>query len=776
MRDELNTYHRRSSHAGSSSLDSSSIYALLSFDSSPENGCADCIDRDADSFTAPVSRLRPVYCKDGISVRESVKYQRRRESSNKADRTSVTSFVSAVPNQYIDSVSSAIEKKQLVVSLCDADASKCTQPKASENNSVHFSVKDKLSVRNGLMSLLSADGDNTVVPASSDKMSLRNDAAAEADQCPEINYRRYSCGDQFAATWWRLLDRAASFSDLRVLPRSLSRFCCSTWRTFTGVKSPCIDVSKVGNVVPAQPSEASRLNINGVNISVGDEIIGQSAIPWWHKPVSPDRRRLIEIGSDVESSSACDDSPRKVDCHRVLLGSPQSVRETAADGQLSDSDGGGSYVSLRVHSKSSSVPHSTLCDENVPHRCHTDCDISDEDDTVLSVSELPTTCAVNGQDRAQKQTGDIQYLSVAKCGPSVQVSQTSPSRMCSCVAVQPSLFSPASMSCQSSVHSVSSGSCSLSRSDQLLQSNNGYINLSLGVQSSSLGNQSATCLLNSSSCNNGQPAEISTETKSVPNLRSGPTVQADNNVCSADKERLSCDNNEPLMDKLSRKSSNRLLRLIRRSSTKTYKQPSTYSAAAAAECNVHSGGSPAVSSTDTLVSSSTGGNDQPPIAHRLPSPDVPPPPVPDDSATSRLFHLCHASFSEHSRINPSIDCDSLSHYEDLSFVKSCAAASRNAAFSSSHSAGDKRHSDGQSLKSSLNDDNVRLLSRMPSQRQGHGLLLYLDFYCISNLIHVIDVLTEYNIRISLNDVVLQNVSISRKPVCDFLLVLIELFP
>ena len=724
MRDELNAYHRRSSHAGSSSLDSSSIYALLSFDSSPENGCTDCIDRDADSLTAPVSRLRQVYCKDGIGVRENVKCQRKRESSSKADRTSVTSSVSAVPNQYIDSVTSAIEKKQLVVSLCDADASKCTQPKTSENNSMHFSVKEKLSVCNGLMSLLSAGGDNTVVPAGGDKMSAGNDAATEADQ---INYRRYSCGDQFAATWWRLLDRAASFSDLRGLPRSLTRFCCSTWRTFTGVKSPCIDVSKVGNVVPPQPAEASRLNINGVSISVGEETIGQSVSPWWHKPVSPDRRRLIEIGSDVESSSACEDSPRKVDCHRVLLGSPQSVRETVVDDQLWDSDGGGSYVSLRVQSESSDVPHSALCDETLPHRCHTDCDMSDDDDSVLSVVELPTTCTVNGQDRGRKQTGgDIRYLarpaSVAKCGPSVQVSQTSPSSLCSCDVVQPTLFSPAIVFCQSSTHSVSPASCSLSRSDRLPQPNNGYINLSLGVQSSSLGNQSATFLLN-----NGQPAEISTEPTSVPNLGNGPTVQADNNVCSADKDRLSCDHNEPLMDKLSRRSSNRLLRLIRRSSTKTYKQASTYSAA---ECNANGRGSPAVSSTDTVVSSSTGGNDQPPIAHRLPSPDVPPPPVPDDSATSRLFHLCHASFSEHSPINPSTDCDSLSQYEDLSFVKSCAAASRNAALALSYSAGDKRHSDGQSLKSSLNDDNVRLLSRMPSHRQGHGLLLYVDF-CIS---------------------------------------------
>ena len=223
-------------------------------------------------------------------------------------------------------------------------------------------------------------------------------------------------------------------------------------------------------------------------------------------------------------------------------------------------------------------------------------------------------------------------------------------------------------------------------------------------------------------------------TSSVPNLGSDSTVQADNHACSADIERLSCDNslcsNEPLMDKLSRKSSNRLLRLIRRSSTKTYKQSATYSAAAA-ECNTNSRESPAVSSTDTVavtVSYSNDGNHQPPATHRLPSPNVPPPPVPDDSATSRLFRLCHASFSEHATINSSLDCDSLSQYEDLSLVKSYAAANKNAALSSSYSAGDKRHYDSHSLKSSLNDDNVRLLSRASSQRQGHGLLLYVHFY------------------------------------------------
>ena len=725
-RDELNTYHRRSSHTGTSSLDSSSIYALLSFDSSPEN---ECTNSDADSLTVPVDRLRPVYCKDV----EKVKCRRKQETSKEGDRTSVTSLVPAVPNQYINSLSSTVGKKHLIVSLPNADESKCTESKTSEDNSVRFSVKDKLSVCNGLMSLLSANGDNIEepVPASSDKVLLRNDAT-QAEQCQEINHRRYSCGDQLAATWWRLLDRAASFSDLRVLPRSLSRFCCSTWRTFTGVKSQCIDVSQVGNI---QPSDTSRLNVNGINSSVGDEITEQSVSPWWHKPVSPDRRRLIDIGSDVESS-LCEDSPRKVDCNRVLLDNAQNLCKTVPDGQLSDSDGGGSYVSLRVNCKSSTchnVPHPG---EDMPHHFHADCDILDEEDT--SVMELPTKQTVNRRQHAQKQTGNIQSQSavaaVLNCGSSVQSSQSSASTTCTCAAVQPTHCCAAVMPPQSFTHSLSSGSCSVTQSDQLLQPNNGYINLSLGTQSSSFNRQSVVDRQrNSSFSGRGQPAKISAETKSVPNLGSDSSVPLDvlavHVPCSVGKEKLSCDSSsssvETLLDKFSLKSSNRLLRLIRRSSTKAHKHPvlSATNSAVLTESSMNSTELSAVNSADAVtvtVRSSSTGNDQQPVVHRLPSPDVPPPPVPDDSATSRLFQLCHTSFSEHLPLNMPLDSDSLSQYEDLSVVKSCTAAKKTAALSSSYSAGDKRYYDNQSLKCSTNEDNIRLLARIPSRRRGHG--------------------------------------------------------
>ena len=732
MSDELNTCHRRSSHTGTSSLDSSSIYALLNFDSSPENGCTDYMTSDRDSLTVPVSRLRPACCKDGIHVGKNVKYQCKKETDNEAHRTSFTSLVSAVPNQYVDSLSSAVGKKQLIISLPDAETSKRVQSKTSEDKCL--SVKDKLSVCNGLMSLLSAGSDDTVLPTSSDKVLLHHDAA-QAEQCPEISRRRYSCGDQLAATWWRLLDHAASFSDLRGLPGSLSRFCCSTWRTFTGVKSQCIDVSKVGNVSPLQPSETSR---PGVDASDGVEIMEQSVSPWWHKPVSPDRRRLIEIGSDIESSSVCEDSPNKVGCNRVLLDNAQNLCETGDDSQLSDSDGAGSYVSLRVNCKSSGTCHKVAqaahCGKNLPPHCHSNCDILEEDDSLFAVVEHPAKQTINKQERAQRQTGDRQKMSPAAsisiCDPSVHVSQSSEYTICSCTAVQPSCCGPAIVPCQSSTHSLSSGRCLLTQSNQLLQSNNGYINLSLGVQPSSLDRQSVT---NSTYFSHERPAEISTETKSVPNLGNDCTVSVDSFAvhapCSSGKETLSCDSSlsleEPLTDKFSRKSSNRLLRLIRRSSAKAHKQPAfpvTYSAVAG-ECNMDCTDSPVVVSAGSVavtVTTSAADSDHPPNVHRLPSPNVPPPPVPDDSATSRLFQLCHTSFSEHSPMNVSLDSDPLSQYEDLSVVRSCSAAKRSTTLSSSYSAGDKRYYDSQSLKSSMNEDSMRMLTRIPSHRQRHG--------------------------------------------------------
>jgi len=733
VQDELNTCHRRSSHAGTS-LDSSSIYALLSFDSSPQNGCTDCINSDADSLTTPVDRLKPIFGKDGVRAGDKIKYRHKKETGNETERTSVTSLVSAVPNHYIDSSSTVVGKKQLVVSLRDANVSKCTQSRTSENSSLRLSDEDET----GSMSLPSA-GDDGVLYASKET-SFSNDAAA-AEQCPEINHRRYSCGDQLAATWWRFFDRASSFSDLRVLPRSLSRLCCSTWRTFTGVKSPCIDVSKVGNVGPLQSCETSRLNVNAVTASVGDEIMEHSMSQWWHKSVSPDRRRLIDISSDVENSSVYEDSPRKVDCKRVSLGSAQNACETVTDSQLSDSDSGGSYVSLRVNCKSSAcrkVLHTSLCDENVSHPCRTDCDIPDDNDTLFSVLELPTK---HREERVLQQTGDMQELSSAapifNDGPPIPVSQSSSSTG-SYAAVQPTHFGPPVLPCQGFTRSLSSHSCSPKPTDELLQSNNGYVNLSLGLQSCSLDRQSATFLSSSSSPSHAHPANVSTEAKSVPNLRNNSVVLLDNLAVhtpySSRKERLSCDNSvsseEPSMDKLLRKSSNRLLRLIRRSSTKARKELATCSSMVF-ECSTNHTESPAVGPTDSIavsVSSSVAGNDEPPNVHRLPSPDVPPPPVPDDSATSRLFQLCHTPFSEHLPMNISADSVTLSQYEDLSLMKSCAAARKSANLSSSYSAGDRQHYDSQSLKSSANDEHSdnRLLARIPTHR--HGWLVYVyDF-------------------------------------------------
>lgn len=679
-----------------------------------------------------------MYHKNDVPVGENIKYQH-----NETDWTSVTGSASAVPSQFVDSLSSDIGKKHLVISLPDTNASKCAQSKPYKDTSVRFSVKEKASVCNGLMSLLSADSDSTVLSANSDKILLHKDPA-QTEQPPEIKHRRYSCGDQFAATWWRLLDQAASFSDLRGLPRSLSRFCSSTWRTFTGVKSPCIDVSNVGNVGLVKPPETAKLNTNEVNASVGHAGMEQYVSSWWHKSVSPDKRRLIEVGSDVEVGSLCGDSPRKVDCNRVSLGNLQNLCETVCVDGLSDSDGGGSYVSLRVGCNSSTcrkVPRCTCCSKNVPHHCHThtDCDILDENDTLTSVTKVSTNQASDRQECAEKQTGDVQepspVASYLNCGPSVHVPRLSPSSACSCAAVQPAHSVPAIVPRQSCTHS---GNCSQTQSDQLLQSSNGYINLSLGMQLSSLDRHSAAFLSSGSSSHCGQPAYISTETKSVPNVASDSTVQLDEPAvhapCSAGEDRLSCDNSlfsyDPPTDKISRKSSNRLLRLIRRSSAKAHKQPvlPAKCSAVAAHCNMNSTNTPAVSSTDSSAVTVSSGNDQLPNVHRLPSPDVPPPPVPDDSATSRLFRLCHTSFSEYLPINITLESDPLPQYEDLSSVKSCTAATQNATLSSSYSAGDKPHCDSQSLKSSMNEENVGLSTRIPSYRHRHGWFLSLTLF------------------------------------------------
>lgn len=718
MQDELNTYHRRSSHAGSSSLDSSSIYALLSFDSSPEKKCTNCSNPDTDSLMTPVDRLKPVFCKDGIRDGDNVKYRHKKETRNEAERSSVTSLVSAVPNHYIDSSSSAIGKKQLVVSLPDAE-----QSRTPEDSSVHLSVNDEMSTCNGLTLLPSAGGDDRVLSACSNKTSLANDDVAATEQCPEINRRRYSCGDQLAATWWRLLDRASSFSDLRVLPRSLSRLCCSTWRTFTGVKSPCIDVSKVGNVGPLQPCETSRLNSNRVNASVGDEVMEQSVSQWWHKPVSPDRRRLIEI-SDVENSSVYEDSPRKVNDNA------QSVCESVRDSQLSDSDSAGSYVSLRVNCRSSprhKLIHNTHCGNGIPRA---DCDILDDSDTHFTAVELPTN---HGQEHVPKQTGDVQELfsSVTISNGSSPVSVSRSSLSTTCTAVQSMNCGLTAMPCKSFTRSLSSRRCSETPNDQLSQSNNGYINLSLGLQSCSSDRQSATFLSNGSSPNHVHPAKISTETKSVPNLGNDSVMLLDSlsvhAACSAGKERLSCDNStssdESTTDRLSRKSSNRLLRLIRCASAKSHKQPATYSAGVANHTE-----SPAVGSADSsaiTVSCSAGGNDEQPYVHRLPSPNVPPPPVPDDTATSRLFQLCRTTLSEHLPMNISADSDTLSQYEDLSLMKSCAAAKKSSTLSSSYSAGDKQHYDSMNQTYS---DNIRLSAQIPTHRHRHGQFPFVT-YC-----------------------------------------------
>jgi len=731
VRDELNAYHRRSSHTGAASLHSSSIYALLNFESSPENGCTDCINSDVDSLTIPLDRLRSVYCNDGVHICENVEYHHEQGTSNEADRTSVSGLSSAEPSQYIDRLSSTGGKKQLVVSLPDADTSTCTQSKTSDNNSLP--LKDKRYLCNGLTSLLSVDNDDAVLPSNGDKVLLRHDAA-RAKQCPEVNHRRYSCGDQLAATWWRLLDHAASFSDLRVLPRSLSRFCCSTWRTFTGVKSPCIDVSKVGSVGPLQSSENSALNINGLNTCIRDEVVKQSINQWWHKPVSPDRRRLIEINSDVESNCLCDNSPRKVDCSRVF-DNAQNLCETVADSQLSDSDGGGSYVSLRVNCNSSvchRVLHSTPRSESVLRCCHADCDMLDEDDHLCSVMELPTKQTVNLQKDAQIQTTDTHALSpmtsVLNSGWSVDFSQSSlSSTTCSCVTGSSTHCGPAVLPCR---HSSHLGSCSLKQSEHLLQPNNGYVNLSLGIQSSSLDRQSATCISNSSLSNDEQPANISAQTRLVPNVGNDSTVPLDKLAvhvpCSVRKERLSCDDssfsNESPIHKLSRKSSNHLLRLIRRSSTKAHKQ-----SVLPAECDVNNTHSPTDDLTDSVavtVNSSAAGNDQPQNV-RLPSPSVPPPPVPDDYTTSRLFRLCHTSSSERMPINVTINSDQLTLYEEPSSLKTFTAAKNNSTLSSSYSAGDRQHYESQSLKSSINEDSIKLSAKMPSHRHRHGW-----FYCI----------------------------------------------
>jgi len=676
-----------------------------------------------------VDRLSPGYYKDGINVGEGAKYYCKKERSRDADRTSVTSSLSAVPNHYIDSLS--VGKKQLVVSLPDADASEYAQSKTSEDSSKCCSVEDKLSTCNGVMSLLSTTGDSTALLVNRDKVSLPSDAA-NAEHCSEVSYRRYSCGDQFAATWWRLLDHAASFSDLRGLPRSLSRFCCSTWRTFTGVKSACIDVSKVGVADPLQPSEASRLNVSGLNSAAGDNVVVQSVSPWWHKPVSPDRRKLIETGS--ESSSVCGDSPYKVNCNQALLDNAPNPYEAVTDGHLSDSDGGGSYVSLRVHCQSSMVPqHTTLCDENVSQCRHSSCDILNEDDTLLSAIELSAKQTMNGQDNAQKQIVDVhnqfQAASGLNCGTSVPVSRTSPSTMGSCISAKSTHCDLAVRPCPSFTYSFCTDNCSLPQSDQLLHPNNGYVNLSLGMQSSSLDKQSATFLSDSNASSHGQSAKVSAETKSVPDLGNDPTVELDKVAvhvpCSANKERLSCNSSlsssEPVIDKSS-KSLNRLMRLIRRSSTKAHRQsvlPATYSSIVA-EGKVNVSESPRISTVDPVAVAFTLRNDQLSNVHRLPSPSVPPPPVPDDSTTSRLFHLCHSSVTENLPIVTSIDNDSLSHYEDLSFLKACSTAKKNATLSSSYSAGDKQHYESQSLKSSTNDNNIRLLSRTPSHHRGHG--------------------------------------------------------
>jgi len=712
VRDEENAYHRRSSHAGTSSLDSSSIYALLSFDSSPETGFKDCTNSDVDSLSVPASQFRPLCCKEGVHVADSVKYRHRKEMGDETDDVSVSGLISAVPNDYIDSVSIR-KKKQLIVSLPSAGT--CAQSKTSGGSS----VKDKMPACNGL---LSSGEDNADLAAASDKTLLGGDAPAAQR---ESNRRRYSCGDQLTATWWRFLDHATSLSDLRGLPRSLTRFCCSTWRTFTGVKSPCIDVSRASNVDPLQPGESCKLN----RASACAAVTEQTVSPWWHKPLSPDRRRLIEIGSDLENSSVCEDSPAK----GMSIDNALSLCETVSDSQLSDSDDdddGGSYVSLRVDCKSTNchkVTDAAFHSENVPSRRHSDCDILDEDNSAASAADW---VAESLHENAQNRTGDIDKLfpaaSVSDSTISVDAPQSLPSAVFSSTAVQPTDSSLASRSHHRFTRSLCSGASSLTRSDQFLPSNSGYINLSLGLQSSSLDSRSATLFTSGTSCHEQPCTEISAEVYSVPNLGTGSIPPLDNLAVhsTAGKERQSrgsvSSSDDSVMDKFSRRSSSRLLQLIRRSSTKAQKQhelPATSSAAAAE--NYVLDDSSTVGSTDSVsVASlrSCSGNSQPALTvHRLPSPNGPPPPVPDDSTTSRLFTLCHterSSISERLSMDVSIDSGlSSSQYEDLR----CPVAKTGATLSASYSAGDRRHCDGMQDSSS---DSARLLAPTSAYRHG----------------------------------------------------------
>lgn len=697
VQNKLDSHHRRSSHVGTSSLDSSSIYALLSFDSSPENGNSNHISCKADSCSVQMDCLQSTYCTDSILVRENAKCHCKKETASDVDRTSV---VSAVPNFYVDSISAAAMKKQVVASLPGAETSNRVQSQTSKDNSPDLSAKDNVSATNGLISV---GGDIAELPSVGDKASLHGISARVQQHCPEVNRRRYSCGDQLAATWWRLLDNAASFSDLRGLPRSLSRFCCTTWRTFTGVKSPCVDVSKVGRVDHLQP--CSRRNTDTADASAEDERVKQTVKPWWHKPVSPDRRRLIEMSSDVGNSSPCEDSPCK----------QMSVHcETEADSQLSDDDAG-SYVSVRVDCRSDNVPSLS------------NCDILDLHAASVSLLELPQKPAVCRCKQDQKRDGDVwEFLpvsSISNCCPSVHISRSLPHTVHSDATVQPTKYVQASIHCRGSPDSVAPRCISLPHSEQLQQSTSGYINLSFGLQSSRL-DQSTSLTSSCNSFSYRHPAKISAEINSRPNSGTNLTTPVDIlAVHSAffDKDRLTCDSSssseELHTDKHSRKSSNCVLQLIQGSLTKADKEPAL-PATVAAKCDVGA----AQSSTEPIAVSVSSAYHQSPSVHRLPSPDVPPPPVPDDTTTSRLFALCHTALAEHLPLSMSLDSDPLAQ-SGLSLVKSRAAPKKSASLSSSYSAGDHRHYDGPTMKSSLNEmssDSAKLSAKIPSHRPRHG--------------------------------------------------------
>lgn len=195
----MHTFPRRSPPGGSTLLDSSCIYAMLSFDRDADE---DADDSTCRTTVAANCTTNGKVCNGTFHYQVVQAPQLSRQAEETTNRTAFRSSINGV-----------------IPENC-ASWSPDVLPQNFRENLNDFAVKDK-----------TAFSPSARLQAVFDSKQLGSTAMGTLP-CglvgkPDSVRRRYSCGDQLVATWWSLLGRAATFTDLKCLSKSLSQLCCS---------------------------------------------------------------------------------------------------------------------------------------------------------------------------------------------------------------------------------------------------------------------------------------------------------------------------------------------------------------------------------------------------------------------------------------------------------------------------------------------------------------------------------------------------------------------